>query len=108
MNRNYAIEIDESLYYLSGKEISDVDSLSAVDRCKFLVSDLERSISRVMTVDSETKYAEAVVVRSLQEEGEFDEPVSVITKVMTSWLHIFVCTVVQRAGALPGHGAVRP
>jgi hypothetical protein len=44
-----------------------------------LISDLQHSISRILTVDANIRYVELMVARMLQESGEFEEPVFVIT-----------------------------
>lgn len=79
MIKNYAIELDDFTYRLSGHTLESENNFESVRGCEFLVSDFEKSVSRVMPVEADIKYAEAMVVRKLQEEGEFDEPVSVIT-----------------------------
>ncbi|MFH2091360.1 MAG: hypothetical protein ABIJ31_03265 [Pseudomonadota bacterium] len=79
MKKNYCIELDSSTFRLSGTELETCTDIHSVFGCKYLVSDFEKSISRVMQVQSDIRYAEAMVVRALQDEGEFDEPVSVIT-----------------------------
>ncbi len=79
MNENYAIELDEMTYGLSKNVLETQNNFQTMTGCKFLISDFEMSVSRVMHVEADVKYAEAMVVRRLQNEGEFDEPVSIIT-----------------------------
>ncbi|MBU1345015.1 MAG: hypothetical protein KKE44_04200 [Proteobacteria bacterium] len=79
MDKNHVIELDDVTYRLSGQTLETHKDFQSVRGCKFLVSDFDKSISRVMHVEADIKYAEAIVVRSLQDEGEFDEPVSIIT-----------------------------
>ncbi|MFH2058212.1 MAG: hypothetical protein ABIJ59_04865 [Pseudomonadota bacterium] len=79
MKKNYCIELDSQAYRLSGSALTTCSDIHSVFGCKFLVSDFDKSISRVMQIEADIKYAEALVVRALQDEGEFDEPVSVIT-----------------------------
>ncbi|NOX32839.1 MAG: hypothetical protein GXP56_03750 [Deltaproteobacteria bacterium] len=79
MGKNYVIELDGSTYCLSGRTLEIHNDFESVTGCKFLVTDFDKSVTRVMHVDADVKYAEAMVTRRLQEEGEFDEPVSIIT-----------------------------
>lgn len=79
MTENFIIELDESTYRLSEDVLEKQDDFQTISGCKFLVSDFEMTVSRVMAVEADIKYAEAMVVRKLQNEGEFDEPVSIIT-----------------------------
>jgi hypothetical protein len=79
MDKNYAIELDNSIYCLSGQSLENKKDFQSITGCKFLISDFDKSISRVMSVEAEVKYAEAMVAKNLQDEGEFDEPVTIIT-----------------------------
>jgi len=79
MVKRYAIELDGHIYNLSGQNLAEKNRLQDIQGCRLLVTDFENSISRVMQVASDIKYAQAMVARTLQNEGEFDEPVSVIT-----------------------------
>ena len=80
MNKNpILLELDGVTYCLSGHTLTKEADFQSVDGCKFLFSDFGKSITRVMQVQSDIRYAEAVVARTLQNEGEFDEPVTVIT-----------------------------
>lgn len=79
MTRSYCIDIDNSTFRLTDNSLETFEDFHSVRDSTFLVADFEKSISRVMNVESDIKYAEAMVIRNLQEEGEFDEPVSVIT-----------------------------
>jgi hypothetical protein len=79
MDKNYIIELDDATYSLSGQTLETQNDFQSVTGCKFLISDFDKSISRVMSVDADVKYAEAMVSKKLQDEGEFDEPVTVIT-----------------------------
>jgi len=79
MDKNYIIELDDSTYHLSDQTLETQNDFQSIPGCKFLISDFDKSISRVLSVASDVKYAEAMVARKLQDEGEFDEPVSIIT-----------------------------
>ncbi len=79
MKKKFCIELDGKTFRLADHQLIREQETQTVYGCKYLVTDFEKSISRVMHVDSDVKYAEAMVVRTLQDEGEFDEPVSVVT-----------------------------
>ena len=78
-NHHFILELDDNTYRLSSHTLLKETDFQSVDGCKFLVSDFGRSITRVMQVQADIRYAEAVVAKTLQNEGEFDEPVTVIT-----------------------------
>jgi len=80
MNKNpFILELDGNTYRLSAHTLLKEADFQSIDGCKFLVSDFGKSITRVMQVQSDIRYAEAVVARTLQNEGEFDEPITVLT-----------------------------
>ncbi len=79
MGKGFLIELDHELFLFNDKHLERISDFSQAQGCRFLVSSLEKSITRVMNVSSEIKYAEVMVARKLQDEGEFDESVSVIT-----------------------------
>lgn len=76
---SFILELDGLTYRLSSKTLQREADFQSAGGCKFLVSDFDKSISRVMHVAADIRYAEAVVAKTLQNEGEFDEPVTVIT-----------------------------
>ncbi len=78
-NPPFILELDGLTYRLSSQTLQRETDFQTAGGCKFLVSDFEKSISRVMHVAADIRYAEAVVAKTLQNEGEFDEPVTVIT-----------------------------
>ncbi len=81
MGKKYVIDLDESIYSLINNNLNPVsDGFEHVNGCKILVTDFsETSVSGEMNVDANIKYAEAMVARKLQDDGDFDEPVSIIT-----------------------------
>jgi len=80
MGERYIVDLDESTYTLVNQTLNSVsDDFVQVKGCKILVTDfLGTSVSGGMNVDTNIKYAEAMVARKLQDDGDFDEPVSVI------------------------------
>lgn len=80
MNRKqYVLELDGILYHLKGNHLSQISDVKEVKGEFCFVTDMRETISRTMTVEAPAKYAEFVVRKKLQESGDFDEPVSVIT-----------------------------
>ena len=78
-----AIELDGITYLCSGAGIEYIDDLKDIEGDKWLVSDLHGSISRTMTIEAPAKYTEVMLRKKLQESGEYDEPISVLTH----WRH---------------------
>jgi hypothetical protein len=78
-NKQYVLELDGVLYQLKGSGLKQIADLKELNGEFCFVTDMQETISRTMTVEAPAKYAEFVVRRKLQESGDFDEPVSVIT-----------------------------
>lgn len=77
--KKYVIELDGATYGFIGNGLEKIIDLKDIGGDKWLITDFQEAVSRTMTVEAEFKYVELVVRRKLQESGEFDEPVSVIT-----------------------------
>lgn len=79
--RTYIIELDGKTYRLSGNRLEPINApKDAPDTGDvWLVSDLENALTRKMTVNAPLRYAEIIARKAMQESGEFDEPVSLIT-----------------------------
>ena len=75
----HIFELDGALHHLDGQKLRPVQALEDVPGDKWLVTDFQESLSRVMTVEGPAKYAELLVRKRLQESGEFEEPVRVLT-----------------------------
>ncbi|MCP4746473.1 MAG: hypothetical protein GY874_10110 [Desulfobacteraceae bacterium] len=76
---SHLVELDGALHLLSPDQTQIVDDIEDVKGDKWLVTDLQEAISRQMTVDGPSQYADLMVRRKLQEAGEFEEPVHVIS-----------------------------
>lgn len=75
-----AAELDGTFYRCSGRTLEPVVDLSDVKGVQRVVSDFEgAAISRTVTVEAPYKYAEVMVRKQLQETGEFDEPVTLLS-----------------------------
>ncbi|MGA7143914.1 MAG: hypothetical protein WBY47_05370 [Desulfobacterales bacterium] len=77
--KQYVLELDGLFYHLKDSRLRQIADLKEVNDAYCFVTDLQETISRTMTVEAPAKYAEFVVRKKLQESGDFDEPVSVIT-----------------------------
>ncbi len=75
----FAIELDGVLYESSENRLKQIADLKDLEGDCLFLSDMQEAVSRVMTVDAPVKYAEIMIRKQLQESGEFDSPVSVIT-----------------------------
>ncbi len=76
--RAYAVELDGNFFRLSGNRLEPISDVNDLVGDHWLISDMQESISRTMTVEVESKYAELIVDRNLRESGDFDESVTVI------------------------------
>jgi hypothetical protein len=77
--RQIVVELDGLLYRRQGQRLTQVSELRDVEGAYVLVSDLQGSMARSMVVEAEPRYVELLVARRLQEAGEFDEPVTVLS-----------------------------
>jgi nitroreductase len=77
--RQIVVELDGLLYRRQGDRLTQVPDLRDVEGGYLFISDLQGSIARSMIVEAEPRYVELLVARRLQEAGEFDEPVTVIS-----------------------------
>jgi len=78
-SRPYVIELDGVIYHFSGNRLEQIVDLKDIEGDKWFVSDMQEAITRTMTVEAPVRYVEVMVRRKLQESGEFEEPVSIIT-----------------------------
>jgi hypothetical protein len=78
-SKRYAIELDGVTYSFSGNRLEQVVDLQDIREDVCFVTDMQEAVSQTMTVEAQVKYAEFIVRKRLQESGDFDEPVSVIT-----------------------------
>jgi hypothetical protein len=79
-SKQCVIEIDGEMFSLSDERLEPIVTFDSTSHDTYFVSDLQgTAISRTMTIESPIKYIEVMVRKNLQESGEFDEPLSVIT-----------------------------
>ena len=83
--KKYIIELDDELFELAGKAKAKAKILKPLDNFQeisgecCLITDFQGAISKIMLVEAQHRYVEIIVARKLQEAGEFDEPVIIIT-----------------------------
>ncbi len=86
-SRQYIIELDKEIYSYKNGCLDRISKVEEVDGEAWLITDFAssetpNSISRVTIVDTKAQYAPIMIAKQLQEEGEFAEPIQVITHVM--------------------------
>jgi hypothetical protein len=75
----FAVELDGTLSVCVRGELQSLDDLRRIDGDCRVVSDLQGAIARTMTVEADSRYVELMISKKMQESGEFDEPVTVIS-----------------------------
>ncbi len=78
-SNRYVIELDGVLYESSENNLKQIVDLKDLKGDYLFLSDMQEAVSRVMTVEAPVKYVEVIIRKQLQESGEFDSPVAVIT-----------------------------
>ena len=77
--KQYVIELDGAIYLLKGKHLKQISDIKESKGEFRFITEMQKTISRTITVEAPVKYAEFVVRKRLQESGDFDEPVKVLT-----------------------------
>lgn len=75
----YAVELDGTITRHHNGTLQTLTSLSNIKGDCRILTDFQDAMARTMTVEADTRYVELMISRKLQETGEFDEPVTVIT-----------------------------
>lgn len=78
-HQQWVIELDGLLYRYQTDRLEQFQDLKDLTGGYCFITDLQEGISRTATVETNAKYVEFMIRRRLQESGDFDEPVSVIT-----------------------------
>ncbi len=78
-NLQYIIELDGNYYRCTENGVEQISDPGDVKGDVWFFTDLGGGVSRSMTVEAPYKYADIMVRKNLQESGEFDEPLSVLT-----------------------------
>jgi hypothetical protein len=75
----YAVELSGTVSFHQKGRLRALADLSQLKGDCRLVTDFQDAVARTMTVEADTRYVELMISRKLQEDGEFDEPVTIIT-----------------------------
>lgn len=78
-NRSYVFELDGFLHRHEDDRLIPLARLQDIQGDTWLVTDFGEAMSRFMSVDGPVKYAEVLARRKLQESGEFEESVEILT-----------------------------
>ncbi|MBW1730359.1 MAG: hypothetical protein JRH08_01360 [Deltaproteobacteria bacterium] len=73
------LELDGHLFLYEAGHLSELGDPSEIIEESIFVTDFPDSISRIIQVETPPKYADVMARRNLEEAGEFDQPVTVIT-----------------------------
>ncbi len=73
----HIVELDGAFFHVDGEFLRPIEDLREVQGDKWLATDFQEGMSRLMTVEGPAKYVELLVRRRLQENGEFEEPVNI-------------------------------
>ena len=74
----YVVDLNGEQTMCKSDTLKALSSLNALEgECRIL-SDLDSAISRTATIEADPRYVELMISKKLQEDGEFDEPVTVI------------------------------
>lgn len=77
--RRTVVELDGLMYQLHENRLEPLVDLEEIEGTHWLISDLQTAVPHRMLLEGQIKYAELMVRKQLQESGEFDELVTVIT-----------------------------
>lgn len=75
----YAVELDGELSVCTEGQVHFETDLSRIEGECLMVSDFSGAVTRIMTIEADARYVELMISKKLQETGEFDEPVTVLT-----------------------------
>lgn len=78
-NMQYVIELNGNHYRCTEDKLEQIEGLKDVRGDVWFVSDFGEAVSRAVTIETPFKYADIMVRKSLQETGDFDEPLSIVT-----------------------------
>ena len=78
-DKTYIIELDGIVCSLAEDRLEEISDPKGVKGDKWFISDIPGTVSRVMTIEAPYKYVEVMLRKKLQETGEFDGPISIIT-----------------------------
>ncbi len=77
--KQYVVELDGQTFHFRDSRLVPIENPEDVKGNRYLITDMQEAISKTMTMDAPARYVELMVRRKLQESGEFEEPVTVLT-----------------------------
>jgi hypothetical protein len=77
--KNYVVELDGQTFKYEDGRLTLVRDCSDLPRNCCLITDMQEGIAKTMTVEAPSRYVELMVGRKIQEAGEFEEPVTILT-----------------------------
>ncbi len=77
--RIFGVDLGSSTYRLDAGATQALPETAEAGEETWMLTDFGTALARVMEVEAPAKYAEMVVRKRLQDAGEFDEPVHVLT-----------------------------
>ncbi len=75
---NCVFDIDGMNYRIVDNRLEEIPDLAEIKEAFLYISDMQGSVSGVMTVEAPVKYAPMIVRKHVQESGEFDTPVIIV------------------------------
>ncbi|MBF0371000.1 MAG: hypothetical protein HQL52_16245 [Magnetococcales bacterium] len=73
-NAQMLIDLDEQLFHLRGRKLIPLEKISKIKRHKWLITDFQGAIPRVMVAQAGRNDAGPVLEKQLREIGELDSP----------------------------------
>jgi hypothetical protein len=77
--KKYVVELDGQTFKYEDGRLTLLQDYSDLSEDCYLITDMQEGIAKTMTVEAPARYVELMVRRKLQEAGEFEEPVTVLT-----------------------------
>lgn len=78
-SKNSVIELGGILYRFTENSLEQIPDLSDIKSDFLYISDMQDSVSKIITVEAPLKYASVIVRKHVQDIGEFDSPVTIVT-----------------------------
>lgn len=79
LKKKCVVELDGQTFQHEEDQLSLLSDYGDLSEDCFLITDMQEGIAKTMTVEAPVRYAELMVRRRLQEAGEFEEPVTIVT-----------------------------
>ena len=97
---NSVIELGGILYRFTENSLEQIPDLSVIKTDFLFISDMQDSVSNIVAVEAPIKYASVIVRKHVQDMGEFDSPVTIVThwkkKINKNLTEIFILLFLRR------------